>query len=791
MKERRARRACACAFAALVATATVAWAASMADLRAQANAVAISPGSGGAAEEGALDRLGRIALAFLAAVEGDATGARATYEAIAGPLERSHAAHRAALDRLSQRVVDEDGDMDALFESAVWRQHQALATQSLYYLNWLRYQGARLYEGAKRKALLEEAATGFGEFATAGGSSPIVIESHLGRGLANMELDQVAWAIADFEAVVQAPGAPPERVRKARLALAEVYIRAGRSGEALTASERALAGATVGDRPRAQVTRARALLMAAASRPGQKAAYQSEARGLLADVKASGGSWGRQADRILRAGLDNPQIWAGPKAKPVPPPPSEWDEVKRLAATGKYSQAIPRLQRIIASSDAEDRSHRREARYLLGVARFKTGAFDEAAAAFDAVLAEQGGAYYRDDAAYLRFKIKEARYLADPSDAALPTYEAALREFLAAYPQHAAAAEAHYRLGEIRQRSGRCGDAIAEYARVAGDPAFEVQATFGTAQCAVTLLEQAEAASEAPAVEPAVDVAALERTALAALAAFRAVVDAHPASAFGSVPIVELSGRAALMGAYLAALAEPPDYAQALDLLEDFETTYPMLADEAPQVVKLRLAAATQLTRLDLVAVEAARPAVAALDPAFLDQLSRRLLTAAAREKARGELEQAAAGRRAVRALAEQALASSADLSPRVRHRLRVTLASLYEDADESERALVLYREILADEPDAVSARAGAARVLEASGRAGEARALWDEITAAPQGRSGWLEAHYQSARLSAGLGEVERACALLGQVPEQMLTNTNSPTPRKIQDLRREFCHS
>jgi TolA-binding protein len=772
------------AIALVLAMASPAAAASMADLRAQARAVGISPGSGGAGEEAAIDRLGRIALQFLESADGRAPGAVEAYEAIAEPLERSHEAHRQALDQLSQRVVDQDGDMDALFESPTWRQHQALATQSLYYLNWLRYQGAQLFSGAKRKELLGEAATGFGEFATAGGESAIVIESHLGRGLANLELDQVQWAIADFEAVVNAKSAAPERVRKASLALGEAYIRAGRSGDALRTSQRALELATPLDQPRARLTRARALLMAAASQPGNKARYQNEARDLLTTVKSGGGPFGAQADRILRAGLDDPRTWAGPKAQPpAPPPPSEWDETKRLAATGKYAQAIPKLERIIASEDAEDRTHRREAQYLLGVALFKTGKLDAAEAAFDAVLAERETAYYRDDAAYLRFKIDESRYVANPTEQALPAYEQALSKFLAAYPQHKAAPEARFRLGEIRQRQERCPEAIKEYAQVKGDPAFELQATFATAQCAVRELEQKPEDAEP---DPA-----LRKTADEALARFFALLESHPKGDFRDAPVDDMSGRAALLGAYLAALKEPPDYERAVALLTDFETKYPALAEERPQVVKLRLAALVRLGRLEETAVEAERPEVADFEPAFLDHLSRRLLTTAARQKARGQDQEAAAGKKASRLLAERALASPAvgELSPLEQSRLRSTLASLYEESGEHERALAIYKALLAADPDAVSARAGAARVLESQNRASDARALWDEVATAPQGRAGWLEAHHQSARLSIALGEKDRACATLRAVPAEMLTNTNSPTPRKVQELLRDTC--
>src|SRR5262249_40094973 len=157
---------------------------------------------------------------------------------------------------------------------------------SLYYLNWLHYRGALFFEGQKRKSLLEQAAEGFGEFATSGRDIPLAAESHLGRGLVYLELDHSDWAIADFEAVAESKGTPPDKARKARMALAEAYIKNGRSAEALKASKAALDGATGADVPRAKLTRARVLLMAAATSSGDRAAYRSEASAILSELQA-------------------------------------------------------------------------------------------------------------------------------------------------------------------------------------------------------------------------------------------------------------------------------------------------------------------------------------------------------------------------------------------------------------------------------------------------------------------------------------------------------------------------
>lgn len=756
------------------------WSASLGELRAQAQSAGLSPGSGGAGEQAALDRLGRVALAFLDAAESADAGATATYEAIAGPLERSYEAHRRALDRMNQSVIDADGDMDAMAESPTYKDHQALAAQALYYLNWLRYRGALLYGTAKRRELLDKAASGFGEFATAQADNPIVAESRLGRGLAYLELDRVDWAITDFEAVTQMKTATPERVRKAQLALAESYVRAGRSGDAVRASKQALDGATPGDQPRARYTRARALLMAAASQPGQKATYQSEASALLAQLQAGGGPWGTRAAQIVRNGLDNPKNWAGPKAKNVPPPPSEWDVTKQLVATGKFKDAIPRLEKFLAATDDEDaKKNHAEARYLLALAKYRSGDLAGAVAVFDQILAEKTGRY-RDDAGYLKFKASEARFAADPSEANQPAYEQALTGFLREFPKHKAAPEARYRLGELRQRQDKLVEAEAEYAQVKGDPSFEVRAAFAGAQCLVKRLEQTP---EGTMPDPA-----LMTRARAALDAFWSLVKDRDPKSLGDAPVGDLSGQAALMSAYLAALTEKPEYERALAWLEGFEEKYPKLASERPQVVKLRLLALSRLGDLEGAAIEAARPEVGSLDPTYLDDLATRFLTTAARQQAAGQMPSAIAGKTAALLLSERALASAsaAELSPIVRRRLQMTAASLHEERGALEPALALYRAVLQDAPGTVSARAGTARILEKQGESKEARALWDEIVSGPPGKQGWLEAHYQSARLSVVLGEQAAACTVLRKVPSDMLLNSNAETPKKIQEMLR-----
>ena len=85
------------------------------------------------------------------------------YEAISDPLDQVYEQSAGDLDRKAKKIMEDDGDLEALYETPAYKQGQVVGLQALYYLNWLRYYGARLHDGAQRKALLEKAQKGFGE----------------------------------------------------------------------------------------------------------------------------------------------------------------------------------------------------------------------------------------------------------------------------------------------------------------------------------------------------------------------------------------------------------------------------------------------------------------------------------------------------------------------------------------------------------------------------------------------------------------------------------------------------
>jgi tetratricopeptide (TPR) repeat protein len=242
---------CLAAFPVLAGSA--AHALSVADIRSQAqsaeselNRLRQSQSLDAAAEKRLIGELGGLTLAFLEESDkvtrsGSERTAREkllpAFEAIHQPLDSIYHGRSDWMEAKAKEIMDADGDLEALYETAKFQESQAVAAQALYYLNWLDLYGGRLAEGSRRKELLEAAERGFSEFAVGDQKSELVTESLLGRGLCHMELGNFEWAVRDFRLVLDQPNASPQRKEKARLALLESYARSGDADSTLRYSE--------------------------------------------------------------------------------------------------------------------------------------------------------------------------------------------------------------------------------------------------------------------------------------------------------------------------------------------------------------------------------------------------------------------------------------------------------------------------------------------------------------------------------------------------------------------------
>jgi TolA-binding protein len=774
-----------------------AWAQSAGELRASGHEIAAeiaSQKSGGrfdaAAQQRTVERLGKLALGYIeisdraANAGGEAREREAllsAYQAVAAPLEDIYGQNSAYLERAAKKVMDEDGDLEALYETQPWKEAQLVASQALYFLNWLHYYGARLYDGAQRKELLEKAQRGFSEFAVGDRRTELLVESLLGRGLCYLELGNVEFATHDLQAVIDDPQASPERKAKARLALLDAAARAGNVEEALRQSDRLLGSGSRAEDNVVRFLRIRALL-AGAQKPGPQAEqYRQQALSLMDQLRKAGGGWEEKVAALAQTGIEDPEKWAGKAASPF----AQWEVAKLLVQKGDYKEAAPLLESFVSSGDPEARQHRGEAQYFLGLAEFQAGQYQDAAGHLTAALKETNPSY-GPDAAYMRFKAVEA-IAADNHDGAVPpAYEQAVREYLARYPDHRSAFEAQFRLGELLQAQRKFADAIQAYAKVHGDPGFELRAQFATLQCDFELLQ---------ATDPRM--AAAQHTALlsgigSGLQKFERQAAEYQArehkGSSDTTPLADMGAKSAIMRAVYLSLQSEPQDAAVLAALADFEKNYPEQKDLLPQVTRLRLAAYQHLGRFaeGEAEVEAHGPLLlASAGGPAIEDLAMGFIREGARRNGKGEPAANQAAQQVALHLYELLVSDSEGPS-----KAKLTLARLYENTGELDKSAALYAEILKTNASSPIALRGLGRIAEAQNRLADAANYWQQLakTVRP-GDAPWYEGSYQVARLTRAMGRKKESCALLEEMKPAMPGLSDADLRQKLDNLYQQTC--
>ena len=784
----------AVAFALL--TVSVVQAQSAADLRSSGRQIAgdiAAQKSAGrfdtAAQRAATERLGKLVLQFIdlsdrVANAGTETRERealqGAYQALNTPLEAIYNENSGQLERMTKQVMDEDGDLEALYETEPFKNAQLVASQSLYFLNWLHFYGARLYDGATRKELLEKAQRGFSEFAVGDRHSDLLVESLLGRGLSHLELGNTEFATHDLQAVMNDPQASPERKTKARLALLDADVRAGNVDAALKVSDQLLGGGGHAEDNLVRFLRIRALLAGAKSASGAQAdRYRQQALTLMDQLRRAGGSWEEKVSALAATGIDNPEKWSDKANNPF----ARWELAKLLAQKGAYKQAMPLLESFVGSNDAEMRRHQGEARYFLGLAKFQAGQYEAAAAHLDDALKEPNPSYGAD-AAYMRFKALEAVVAKNPGADVGSQYEHAIADYLAKYPDHKSAFEAQFRLGELRQAQHRFDEALQSYARVHGDPGFELRAQFGRLQCLFELMQAVD--QRAPGNR--------RDALLTGIGAGLESFDRQAAQLDGrkgtpeQIPLNEMRAKAAIMKAVYLNLQPQPNDAAVADALAGFEQKYPEQKDLLPQVVRLRLAAFQHLGRFkDAEAEVQARGQLllASAGAPAIEEIATGFIREGARRNGKGDPGANQAAQQVALRLYEQ-LGSERDGNAKS----KLTLARLYENTGESQKAAAIYAEELRANPGSPVALRGLGRIAEADKRLPEAVGYWQQLAKSVRaGDAPWYEAQYEIARLTQAMDKKEDACTQLQALKPAMPGLSDADLRAKLDALYQHAC--
>ena len=542
------------------------------------------------AEQALVDRVDALADDFHELAASGSSLAQ-TSSALVDLIDETRQRYTAVLEAMQAEVIRLDGDLEAVQDSEGWRERELLAMRLRYRLNWVEYETAMRYErnASKRKHLLTDARDGFAEF-MATGDLELANESLLGHGLASKALKDYDTAVRDFRAAL-AQNPAPDLANKLRIGLAEVSLATGQIESALDATATLVANTSGDDRTQALFLRAKTLLLSVATRRyggSSQGARMREAAGVLEDLYKRGGYWRSKVVQLVDSGVDEPGAWAKVGSSPF----VTWLIADSLRRRAECARAIDLYDALLQQSAFEQ-----ESMYGTGYCSFQEGRYDlalERLGEFMEAAGDQDPNY--EQSAYLRFKSAESLYLkADESerDAAAERYVALMREFLEKAPEHRYAFEAWFRLGEWHRDRALFTECADAFAKVAGDPAFEIKAKYLAAQCRVEAVLATPDDAEPPLEIVRAALASID-TFLAKAATLRTERPAGQADL-----LAPLEAKAVVMGAAIVTRAGAGTMADRLTRLRGFADRFPAERELLPEVHSLRVVAFTASGDLD------------------------------------------------------------------------------------------------------------------------------------------------------------------------------------------------
>lgn len=738
--------------------------------------------------------LGPLSLNFLSASDlaqassSQKAQVRELYDTLSNPLDDIYDSSIARLESMSKAIMDRDGDLEALYETKEWKDAQSVASQSLYFLNWLHYVGAFVSDGVERKKLLDECAKGFSEFAVGEQSSQLKRESLFGRALCEKEGKHFDWAVRDLELLLKDTALPMDMERKVRAALADARNRQAH-GDKASDVERAENQADL--QARAMLQKAQSLLDASRKLSGtEKVKKLLEAIAYLDEVRKQSSAWKDKADALAKSEMSEQDLAAIDEIKnPFP----AWGAARELLQKSEYAKALPSLREVLASDDAKAVLHRREALYYLAVGLFQTRDYRGALSELNKVLSTEGmPSQFVTDAVYLRFKSTEALYAKDQGQENAKAYLDATKEFIRRYPDHKSIFEAYFRLGEYEQGQGHYLAAADAYNKVNGDPIFRARADFATLQCYFPLLDALEEKKDGVGIAEK----DLRQRIAAALQAFwknAAALEKDNPAAVKQVSLQESRGKASVMNAAFLSKNVDANAKEILTFLQDFEKKYPEQQDAFAKVARMRLVASEKAGRFVDLEKE-----VESIFTRFKSDEQKDLLVGLDKvlpkdmkklEKQNDKDGLLAAKRTLARLYADRlqrGVQFAADESPQ---QFKYELAQIYLDVKDYDKAMPIYQELQQGAYSLVSL-AGLAQIAEVRGDQRQAISYWEDMLKGTQvGDPLWFRGTFEVARLQAGLGEKENSCKTVNGARTILARLGEQGLKKKIQDLAVQSC--
>ena len=713
---------------------------------------------------------------------------REVYELLNTPLEDIYDGAFNHINAMQKSIMDQDGDLEALYETREWKDAQTVASQSLYFLNWLRFIGSFVSDGQKRKELLQKASDGFSEFTVGKQWTPLKRESLFGRALCEKELRQFDWAVRDLELLLEDTNLPSDMDRKVRSTLADAKAR--RSSKGSDPEDEQAPPPSPDDMAKAYLQKAQSLFDQSQKETGEKREKtRLEARAYVEEVKKKWETWKERAEAVEKAELTAEEVAAIEEEKnPFLP----WKDAMEHLRKSEYVAAVPLLKEVLASNDPRATARRRDALYYLGVGLFQQKEYRDAIAQFNTFFGNDGAPpHYGPDAAYLRFKASEALYSRSATDETTKLYLGATKDLLRRYPNHKSAFEAYFRLGEYEQSHENYLVAADYYQKVTGDLPFRVRADYATLQSYFSLVDALE--EKKPIGISENDLWKRIGPSLQSFWKNSAALDQNPAQA-QQMPLREYRGRVTFLNTIFLAKNMDANAGAILNLLQDFEKKYPEQEKAFESVARTRLIA-LQKTGQFAELEKNVETIFARYQPEQQQELLKGLPQVLASDVKRLEKQEdkeslLAAKRTLARLYADRLKRGDAFAPEESPDQFKYNLAQLYLDVKDYDKASQLYLELRKGGAYSLAALAGLARIAEVKNELPQATTYWEELLKGSQvGEPLWFHGTHGIAQIQAKQGSQDQACKTISAAFVMIKRVADPGLKKKIQDLSVQTC--
>lgn len=713
---------------------------------------------------------------------------REVYELLNTPLEDIYDGAFGHITAMQKSIMDQDGDLEALYETREWKDAQTVASQSLYFLNWLRFIGSFVSDGQKRKELLQKASDGFSEFTGGKEWTPLKRESLFGRALCEKELRQFDWAVRDLELLLEDASLPSDMDRKVRSTLADAKAR--RSSKGADPEDEQAPPPSPDDMAKAYLQKAQSLFDQSQKETREKREKtRLEARAYIEEVKKKWETWKERAEAVEKAELTEEEVAAIEEEKnPFLP----WKEAMEHLRKSDYVAAVPLLKEVLASNDPRAAARRRDTLYYLGVGLFQQKEYRAAVTQLDAFFGNDGAPpRYGPDAAYLRFKASEALYAKSATDETTKLYLGATKDLLRRYPNHKSAFEAYFRLGEYEQSHGNYLVAADYYQKVTGDIPFRVRADYATLQSYFSLVDALE--EKKPIGISENDLWKRIAPSLQLFWKNSAALDQNPAHA-QQVPLREYRGRVTFLNTIFLAKNMDANAGAILTLLQDFEKKYPEQEKAFESVARTRLIA-LQKTGQFAELEKNVETIFARYQPEqqqeLLKGLPQVLASDVKRLEKQDDKESLLAAKRTLASLYVDRLTRGDAFAPEESpDQFKYNLAQLYLDVKDYDKASQLYLELRKGGAYSLASLAGLARIAEVKNELPQATTYWEELLKGSQvGDPLWFHGTYGIAQIQTKQGSQDQACKTISAAFVMIKRVTDPGLKKKIQDLSVQTC--